>query len=399
MASSSNIVDAAAIDQEIILSHHGFLPWFESYGWIRNKERKLEQPESNPFQERCSQAIAWCRANGRPIRLIKLKGRQQGCSTISVAEAYHLARSTPINGVIIGGEYSQVENLWEILRLYHTKDRFNWPNDGLVQARSATWTNGSRFGWETARDAEAGRSGTIQCVIATEAARWKEAGASNATAVITGILNCVPDLPDTMVILESTALGDYGMFYDYYQDAAELDDVIAGRVGSNWNGYIRVFSPWFEHAEAEDRLTPTEARTVASSYTDDERTMVAAYALRPGHISWYRRTMRTKCKRNPQIMKREYPGTAAEAFHAASNRRFNGAGLAWASRMARPAPLKRRLLAAWKASASSKPKRGNPSSTLAYFSRLSPGRASCLITLLSPARPPPLLSAYLTRPP
>jgi hypothetical protein len=327
MTEADIIENPREAEREIIEGTHGFLPWFEEYGYIRDKDRKLVQPEANPFQVRCADAIAYMLEHDIPIRLIKLKPRQKGCSTISVGEGYHLSRCRPINGVIIGGEYSQVENLWEILTLYHAKDNYAWPNEGIVQTRAAAWSNGSRWGWETARDAEAGRSGTIQMVIATEAARWKEAGASNATAVITGLLNCVPDLPGTMVILESTALGDYGMFYDYYQDAVELEDYKAGRIPANWNGYFRIFSPWYEHADAIDKLKPWQADQIVSSYTDDERAMVTTYGLTPGHISWYRRTLRATCKRDPAIMKREYPSTAEEAFHAASNRRFNNGGL------------------------------------------------------------------------
>lgn len=331
------VQEADIAEKELITSAFGFGAWFDSYAWIRTKDRKLVQPTMNPFQARCARALAYCRSRGIPARILKLKPRQKGCSTISVAEMYHMSRTTPMKNVIIGGEYGQVQNLWEILTLYHGRDTFAWDNHGIVNARTANFSNGSQFGWETARDAEAGRSATLQGVLATEAARWKEEGSANATAVITGLLNCVPYLPDTLVILESTALGDYGMFYDYWQDAADLEDVMAGSTPSNWNGYIRIFSPWYEHADSEDTLDDREAGRVISSYTDEERGMVATYGLRPGQISWYRRTLRSECKRDPSVMKREYPATAEEAFHAASNRRFNSAGLTILESQARQA--------------------------------------------------------------
>jgi hypothetical protein len=331
--------DIESAMKAIVPGPYGFAPWFDTYGWIRTKDRKLVQPTMNPFQARCAETLAWCRANGVPARILKLKPRQKGCSTISVAELYHMSRSLPMKSVIIGGEYGQVQNLWEIMTLYHARDLFPWDHSGIVNARTATFGNGSQLGWETARDAEAGRSATLQGVLATEAARWKEAGAANATAVITGLLNCVPYLPDTLVILESTALGDYGMFYDYWQDAADLETIQAGATPPGWNGYFRIFSPWFEHADSEDTLTEREEGRIVGTYTDEERNMVAAYGLRPGQISWYRRTLRSECKRDPSVMRREYPATPEEAFHAASNRRFNSAGLLHLETRARQASV------------------------------------------------------------
>lgn len=329
--------DPGELDRQIITSPWGFGAWFDHYAYIRTKDRKLTQPRMNPYQARCAAALAHCRATGLPARILKLKPRQKGSSTISVAEFYHMARCVPMKTVFIGGEYSQVQNLWEILTLYHARDTFAWTNDGIVNARTASFDNGSQFGWETARDAEAGRSATLQGVLATEAARWKEDGAANATAVITGLLNCVPYLADTLVILESTALGDYGMFFDYWQDAADLEDVIAGATPERWNGYIRIFSPWFEHADSCDTLDLRQEERMIGGYSDEERSMVATYGLTPGHIAWYRRTLRSECKRDPAVMKREYPSTPEEAFHAASNRRFNSAGLLHLETQARQA--------------------------------------------------------------
>lgn len=321
----------------LIHSDYGLIPWLEEYGWIRNKARKIVAPIANPYQIRCAEAISYCLSHEIPIRLIKLKPRQKGSSTISMAELYWLSRLFPINSRIIGGQYDQVANLWEILKLYHERDYFPWDSTGVINSRNAAWSNGSACAWETAGDSEAGRSGTFQAIVATEAARWREEGVAAATDVITGILNCVPDLPQTMVILESTAAGDYGMFFDYWQDACDLDSVIAGNTPRDWNGYIRIFSPWFEHSDSCDNLTEVEEGRVRASYTDVERSMVSTHQLSPGHISWYRRTMRSECKRDPSIMMREYPGTPEEAFNAASKRRFNSAGLAILEAQARQA--------------------------------------------------------------
>ena len=319
--------DPAATERELIESPFGFLAWFEGYAWIYNKARKLIQVPANPFQERVGKVLAYCLVHRIPIRLLILKPRQKGSSTISTAVLYWLSRLKAIKSIIMGGQYDQVENLWDILKTYQATDRYPWSNQGIVNSQHAEWTNGSLCDWETAGDTEAARSGTFQGMVATEAHRWREGGKQDATAVLTGALNCVDDAADTLIILETTASGDHGTYFDYWQNAITLEDYIAGRIPDDWNGYFRVFSPWYEHADSEHELTPDQVRYVESTYTDEERAMVATYNLRPGHISWYRKTLRSKCKRDPAIMKRENPSTPEEAFHASSNRRFNTAGL------------------------------------------------------------------------
>lgn len=316
-----------SIERELIESNFGFLPWWESHGWIYDKNRKLVQPTANTLQVRFARALEFCLENDLPIRFLMLKPRQRGCSTVSMAGLYWLSRRSAMNNLIIGGEYSQTDSLWNMMKLYNSRDTYQWSNEGFVRDQTAEWSNGSAVGKETARDAEAGRSQTIQGLIATEAARWKENGIANATEVITGILNCIPDLPGTISILESTSAGDYGMFYDYWGDAADLEDILVGRTPPNWNGYFRIFAGWHEFKESHHTLTPKQASDLRRTYNDHEKSMVQAYGLQPGNISYYRRKMRTDCKRDPAIMMREHPSTPEEAFNAASNRRFNTAGL------------------------------------------------------------------------
>lgn len=334
------IEGGASVEKDLILSDYGFMAWFEGYGWIRDKDRRLLQPRSTPFQLRCGDALIYCLVNGLPIRFIKLKGRQQGCSTESTGEMYWLFRRAPMNSVIIGGEYSQVRNLWNMVKLYHDADEFPWPGgSGVLNQVTGMWENGSALERETARDKEAGRAFTYQAMLATEAARWNENGQSGATEVMVGILNSIPDHPHTYACLESTAAGDYGMFYDHWQDAITIEDHRAGRIPDNWNGFFRLFSPWYEHPETLIQLTRHEADQVRKSLTDEERDNIEKYHLTLGQIVWYRKTLRRKCKRNPVMMKREYPYTPEEAFHAASKRRFDAAGLKIIEAEARQAPV------------------------------------------------------------
>lgn len=301
-------------------ARNGLAAWTRTYARIVNKASRLVHLEPNPMQEEILQVVAWCLENALPIRLIILKPRQKGCSTIATAILYWLMAAFQTAGVIIGGEYSQVKNLWKIFSRYAQQDKFDWGFERVVNQKDARFGNGSTLEQETARDEHAGRSGTYQALIATECAKWKGAGAIEA---LVGILNCVPFLANTIVILESTASGPAGFFYDYWQRSVTFEEFKAGKR----DGYIRIFSPWFAHSDSEDKLTPEQAAAVIDSYTDEEKLAVATYNLHPGQIAWYRRTQIQECDNDPAKMKREFPATPEEAFHSSANNRFHSTGL------------------------------------------------------------------------
>ncbi len=52
--------------------------WFETQGFIIDKNKDLVHPVANRLQQLEFEAIKWCLDNGVPIRIIKLKPRQKG---------------------------------------------------------------------------------------------------------------------------------------------------------------------------------------------------------------------------------------------------------------------------------------------------------------------------------
>jgi hypothetical protein len=70
----------------------------------------------------------------------------------------------------------------------------------------------------TAGSKGAGRASTLQLVHGSEIAHWMDAQAHMA-----GLLQAVPDLPGTEVILESTGAGMAGLLFDMAQAAQRGD--------------------------------------------------------------------------------------------------------------------------------------------------------------------------------
>jgi hypothetical protein len=94
------------------------------------------------------------------------------------------------------------------------------------------------------------RGETLTLAHLSELAFWPK---SNAKALLSGILDAIPNTKGTAVFIESTANGVSGEFYDFWKKAE------AGE-----NGYIPIFLPWFIQDEYREPVpegferTPTE---------------------------------------------------------------------------------------------------------------------------------------------
>src|SRR3546814_17839588 len=85
----------------------------------------------------------------------------------------------------------------------------------------------------TAKAAGVGRSDTIQFFHGSEVAHW-----ANAEEHAAGALQAVPRAAGTEVILESTANGVGGLFYNLWQAAVRGE-----------GDYQAIFIPWFRHGD------------------------------------------------------------------------------------------------------------------------------------------------------
>jgi hypothetical protein len=142
----------------------------------------------------------------------------------------------------------------------------------------------------TAGSKAVGRSKTVQLFHGSEVAFWP-----NASTHFAGVVQAIPDLPDTEVVLESTANGVSGEFFERWQQAE------AG-VGD----YIAVFVPWFWSDEYRRAVPPD------FEMTDEEREYAQLHGIEPDQMVWRRAKMAEL--KDPMLFRQEYPATAAEAF-------------------------------------------------------------------------------------
>jgi hypothetical protein len=258
-----------------------------------------------------------------PIRIINLKARQLGISTITEAIIYCLAFVQPnTSGMVIANEADNSHHLLGMTNHYWETDPFRTLYRTRYQAKNTlAWHDvASSIRTTTAGNKEAGRSRTIQRLHASEVAFWLE-----AYTVMTGLLQAVPRLPMTFVALESTANGRGNYFHSSWNDA------MAGQ-----SEYTPLFFPWWMHYEyraSYAKIPPYDLGPLDS----EEQALVALWkgGLHVGEqhyylqetdwndaLAWRRWAIWNLLKGDIVKFHQEYPATPEEAFIATGTNVF-----------------------------------------------------------------------------
>lgn len=281
--------------------------WFESFTKITKKSGELARPIANIHQVRLNEAVKIAHEMGKPCRINGLKPRQKGSSTKAVAIGHNRLKAKTARGLIAGGKHFQGKNLFRMLGTYAANDELD-PKSCKVMDMEARYSNGSTMERITLANGDAGRSGTYQFLLITEAAYLADEGVANADVVMDGLVKCVPYEADTIIILESTANGASGYFYENWQAGITLEEFKAGR-----NGYINIFSAWFEFEDSWMQPA-SEGIETEDDYTAAEAEYAERWKLNLGQVAWMRWAIREECSRDFDKFQQDYPSDADTAF-------------------------------------------------------------------------------------
>ncbi len=249
---------------------------------------------------------------------VVLKARQMGISTW-VAARFFLKTITQPGTLTVEVAHTQ-EAAEEIFRIVHrfyselpAELREGALKTSRANARSLVFPRlDSEYRVETAADPNAGRGLTIQNLHCSEVGRWGGDGA----ATLAGLRASMPAAGGEVVI-ESTANGAYGCFYDEWSAADET-------------GTVRHFFPWWW--EGSYRL-----ENPAKYLTDEEQELVAAHGLSAEQVA-FRRGMK---RRFGTLARQEYPETASDCFLSSGSCVFDAEAIEARLRAA-PAPSETR---------------------------------------------------------
>ncbi len=240
---------------------------------------------------------------GQPVRIIVLKGRQDGISTITEGLLFLWCFFFPgSNTLVMSKDRESSEDLFQMTKLMWDL----WPYRTLFtttrnSTRRLTWAETlSNFRVDSARGKEVGRGSTIQAVHMSEVAFWDNDELANS------LFDAVPNKHGTIMVIESTANGVGGYFYDEWMKAVHGE-----------SDFIPLFFPWFLHAEYTIRNT-----SLTQSQLDPiERTLQKNFDLTLGQLAWRRRKIREK-NGDEDAFRQEYPCTWMEAFISTGNNVF-----------------------------------------------------------------------------
>lgn len=297
---------------------------------IQDKNGALVPLRLNSVQKRLLEEIDRAERAGRPCRLIILKARQMGISTAVAAAFYHKTISRRnTNSLIVAHKTAGGTAIFNKCKLFYElsppplRPRLKSANAGeLYFAGSKGGGLRSKIGVETAGSKEAGRSLTVHNLHLSELAFWPF-----AEQTLAALLQTVPNNAETSVIIESTACGLGGCFYEQWQKAERGE-----------SGFTPLFFPWF--AEEGYRLPPPEDFAL----TDKERQLKEDFNLADDQLAWRRHCIETNCQGSEDIFHQEYPSTPDEAFLLGGRPVFEGRALNLALRSARPPQWRGRLI-------------------------------------------------------
>jgi hypothetical protein len=238
------------------------------------------------------------------VRKILLKGRQQGGSTYCGARFYK--KVTELIGFaafILSHESKTTGKLYEMVQRYHDKcPEVIKPVKGKDSGKGGMTfpvIDGS-YELGTARNAETGRGFTAQLFHGSEVAFWPF-----AEEILAGVMQAVPNEDGSEIILESTANGVGGTFYEYVMNALQ------GK-----GEFEIIFVPWYWQEEYQDKVVSTFIRT------DSELELVDAvekhcdgakynHSLTDTQLQWRRKKV---VELGIDKFHQEYPSNIEEAF-------------------------------------------------------------------------------------
>ncbi|MBD5326410.1 MAG: hypothetical protein HDS04_07020 [Bacteroides sp.] len=248
------------------------------------------------------------RRAGLPMRLIVLKSRQWGCSTLvchylmwlqtrrhenwhSLICAHQKSAATVLSGQIN-----------DIVRNFPPE--LDPPRivsyNGLRSVRELL-PGGSRLTVCTTRNPDAARGADYMMAHLSEVAYWPSRGSAEASELVRSVCSSVPRVAESVVIMESTANGPGNYFHSEWQRA------LAGE-----SDKTALFATWHEVEYNRERLILPPAETW-ERLTDYERALwEPPLNLTLEQIFWYHN--QTRAQGGRQAMMREHPTTPDEAF-------------------------------------------------------------------------------------
>jgi len=235
------------------------------------------------------------------VRVLILKARQQGISTYTAGRVFWKTLYTPYTrSVVLAHDSATSDALFTMSKQFIER----MPDDTapeLVKSNAKEIKfahNDSGFRLYTAGSPEAGRGTTPTILHCSEVAFWQ-----NQEKILAGLFQGVSSADGTEIILESTANGASGSFYEMWKKAEQ-----------GLNDYVSVFLPWYMTLEYTMEASNNFVRT------KEEESLVELYNLNNDQLYWRRMKIGES---GVTKFAQEYPATSEEAFQVSGANVFD----------------------------------------------------------------------------
>jgi hypothetical protein len=291
---------------------------------IRNKSGIAVPLQLSPSQISLDQAIRRSEEQGIPGRHVWVKGRQVHLSVGAVLQIFkRVAFLEGQNAIILAHNLKTNSNLFNYFRQF-IDTYVPWCGIEMLKVvrvnttpgnQEIEFAGGGRVIFGSAQTFTVARGFSFRLALFSEAAYYPP---ERAAETVAGVLNAMPDDPDTLVVVESTGWGQTGWFYELYSKAADA------RNASNWRpGFFGY------HQHPENRLA------LLCPAVEFERSLDAAEQLERQKLQlsleqlhWRRVILQDKCNGNLRLFHQEHPSDWRQAFQFAGRARFDQARLA-----------------------------------------------------------------------
>lgn len=275
--------------------------YIQTYNKITDKKGNLIKFKFNKQQQAIYDVIRKDKENGKPSRIIILKGRQFGVSTFT--DCFLVSRIMTrfnTNAMIVAHDSQSTANLYGICKRAYQNlpqelkpmTKYDSMNQLVFDNPDSTGPKGlnSSLRVATAGAEDIGRSLTIHYLHMSEFAFWKKQAEQYL-----GLIQTVPYDVNTLVVIESTANG-----YDEFKKI--WDKAVAGE-----NDFTPLFFSWLDFEEYQMPYTWFKL-------TQEEKEFMTTHKCTLEQITWRRYAIETLAGGDIDKFNQEYPTTPQDAF-------------------------------------------------------------------------------------
>ena len=300
--------------------HHDLEYWCAACCTIKHKTLGNDVPfVLNAPQRRVASILEADRLAGRPMRLIMLKARQWGGSTVvqtymawiqSVhCRNWHSIICSQVKDTSTGirGMYSKLLDNYPVELWEGDENPKFRPFERSTNVREIAG-RGCRVTVSSIENQDSIRGADFAMAHLTETAFWRDSPTRTPSDLIRAVCGSVALIPMSLIVMESTANGVGNYFHSEWLRCRD------GRGDKH-----AVFVPWYEIEIY--RLTPPSYEEVAKSLTPYERMLWDECGCDLDQIWWYRQKL-LEYQSHDKMMA-EFPSNDLEAFTATGSGVFS----------------------------------------------------------------------------